>query len=149
MKYKMEDIVFRRYSKIAHLLTFTLSLTSSKLIKKILSFLVEQERHSFLFGEKEGRKDRGGGWLIGARTSPDRKQALTRRHGVCFVAAACCMLACTDVTSTTGRCTPVVGPTGALMVVGGEKGNVTLRRACLTKAWLPCPHPTINNQLWR
>lgn len=36
---------------------------------------------------------------------------------------------------------------GALMVVGGEKGNVTLRRACLTKAWLPCPHPTINNQL--
>lgn len=57
----MEDIVFRRYSKIAHLLTFTLSLTSSKLIKKILSFLVEQERHSFLFGEKEGRKDRGGG----------------------------------------------------------------------------------------
>lgn len=40
----MEDIVFRRYSKIAHLLTFTLSLTSSKLIKKILSFLVDQER---------------------------------------------------------------------------------------------------------
>lgn len=70
---------------------------------------------------------------------------------MCFVAAACCMPAYTDVTSTTGRCTPVVGlklsESGALMVVGGEKGNVTLRRACLTKAWLPCPHPTINNQL--
>lgn len=144
----MEDIVFRGYSKIAHLLTFTLSLTSSKLIKKILSFLVDQERR---FPSEKRKEEKIGeeGWLIGARTSPDRKQALTRRHGVCFVAAACCMLACTDVTSTTGRCTPVVGPTGALMVVGGEKGNVTLRRACLTKAWLPCPHPTINNQLWR
>lgn len=148
MKYKMEDIVFRRYSKIAHLLTFTLSLTSSKLIKKILSFLVDQERR-FPSEKRKEEKIGEGGWLIGARTSPDRKQALTRRHGVCFVAAACCMLACTDVTSTTGRCTAVVGPTGALMVVGGEKGNVTLRRACLTKAWLPCPHPTINNQLWR
>lgn len=32
----------------------------------------------------------------------------------------------------------------------GAAGNVTLsRRACLTKAWLPCPHPTINKRLWR
>lgn len=86
--------------------------------------------------------------------SPDRNKRFIGGT-VCFVAAACCMLAYTDVISTTGRCTPVVGlkltESGALMVVGrgegGEKGNVTLRRACLTKAWLPCPHPTINNQL--